>query len=75
MSMVTNLNIKKVIKLEIGKQYRTEDGRVYKVIHEDDDGHWTANIREGISQRHPVIITDAWGRNRFGQDLIEEITK
>ena len=74
-AMMAMYDAKHTVKLEIGKHYRTEDGRVYKVIHEDDDGHWTANIREGISQRHPVIITDAWGRNRFGQDLIEEITK
>lgn len=59
--------------IEVGKFYRTEDGRVYKVIHEDDNGNWTANIRKGISQRHPVLIVDEWGRNRFGQDLIEEV--
>jgi hypothetical protein len=49
-----------MLTIEIGKRYRTEDGRVYKVIHEDDDGHWTAMIVHGISERHPVLITDAW---------------
>jgi hypothetical protein len=63
------------LSLRVGTRYRTEDGRVYEVISQDYCGNWTAIIRKGISQFHPVLIVDAWGRNKFRQDLIEEIRK
>lgn len=67
--------IVKTFSIEIGKYYRTEDGKIYKVIgkNKDDIALWVAAIRKGISQQHPVIIVDEWGRNKFRQDLIEEV--